>query len=97
MVSGIGLLEATDRQGLRGTMKKNRPDLPTPADELKNAYDIFIEVMENPSKANYIASINDLEMTSKIPFDLRLFDKKNYLDWKIRDLMEEILEIIHFK
>ncbi len=77
--------------------RNNRKDLPDPVDELRNIYDIFIEVMENPSKANYIASINDLEMTSKIPFDLRLFDKKNYLDWKIKDLIEEILEIIHFK
>jgi len=78
-------------------MRRNRPDIPTPADELLNVYNLFIEVMENPTKASYIASVNDLEMTSKIPFDVRLFDKKNYIDWKIKDFVEEILEIIHFK
>ena len=82
---------------MRDMRRNKRNDLPDPVEELRNVYDIFIEVMENPSKANYIASINDLEMTSKIPFDIRLFDKKNYLDWKIKDLVEEILGIIHFK
>lgn len=71
----------------------NTPDL---VDELRNAYDLFIEVMENPTRAGYIGLINKLEPESRELINLKLFDKKDRIDRKIRRLIEQILKIINF-
>lgn len=71
----------------------NTPDL---VDELRNAYDLFIEVMENPTRAGYIGLINKLKPESRELINLKLFDKKDRIDRKIRRLIEQILKIINF-
>ena len=92
MVFGIKSYAQTDRQE---SMKRN--DLPDPVDELRDIYDLFLEVMRNPSKANYIASMSNLKPTSRPLLDLRLLDKKNYIDYRIKYIIDEIVDIIHFK
>jgi len=71
-----------------------QPDL---VDELRNAYDLFIEVMENPQRAGYIGLINKLKPESRELVNLKLLDKKDRIDWKIRRLIEQILATIKFE
>lgn len=68
----------------------------TPADELKNVYELFIEVMENPYRAGYQALIKKIGFNNKTQLNLRLFDKKDYIDYRIKEITKEILNIIGF-
>ena len=95
MTFGINLLSQTDRQGMRRN-RRSEP-LPTPADELLNVYNIFIEVMENPTKASYLALMSKIKPDGKNLIDFYLFDKKDTIDWKIKKLTEYILRIIKFQ
>ncbi len=94
MVFGTSLLKVTDRQG---SMRRNRQDIPTPAEELLNVYKIFIEVMENPTKISYLALMGKIKPDGKNLIDFYLFDKKDSIDYKIKKLTEYILRIIKFE
>jgi len=66
--------------------------------ELIQAYDLLQEVLRFPAKHGKIPTIpKGGKPASKSPIDLRLLDKKNYIDSRIEIITEEILEIIRFK
>jgi hypothetical protein len=79
-------------------MKKDRRSepLPTPADELLNAYKLFIEVMENPERMGYIARLNKVRSMSRMIVNYRLLDRIDYYNWKIKDITNEMLRDINF-
>jgi len=68
----------------------------TPADELKDVYDLFTEVMENPEKMGYIVKMNKIKPMSRALINMRLFDRKNYYDWRIKDIIDDMLIDIGF-
>jgi len=76
---------------------RNKKDTPTSADELKNAYDLFIEVMENPERMDFIVKLNKVKPMSRRMINWRLFDRLNYYNFKIKDITEEMLNDIGFK
>lgn len=75
----------------RGQMSK---DL---SDELSEVYKLFIEVMENPVKCGYLTLMSKLKPTSKALVDLKLLDRKNKIDWRMKRLIEDILRIMDFE
>ena len=77
-------------------MKRIKKSLPDVVDELRNVYDIYIEVMENPQNKSWIALLGKLKPVSKPPINLKLFDKKEYIDYRIKEVTREILQIIGF-
>lgn len=68
-----------------------------PPDELKNAYEIFIEIMENPRRSAYLLLLKKIKPESREIVNLKLLDRKKDIDWKIRKLTEEILKLIGFE
>ena len=76
--------------------RRDRLDSLEPIDELNNAYALLKEVMRNPNKCAYIIKLNKIKPMSQALINLKLLNKKDYFDWKIKDLAEEILNIIEF-
>jgi hypothetical protein len=77
----------------RRTKKSNAP---APIEELNNAYNIFIEVMENPSTQAMTAFLNTIKPESQPPINLHLFEKKDKIDYKIKGVTRYILRVIGF-
>jgi hypothetical protein len=76
-------------------MMRNKPDLIA---DLQNAYNLFNEVLESQPSKSYIALMNKLKIGGgKPPINLKLLDKKDYIDSRIKSLTEEILSIIGFE
>jgi len=67
-------------------------------DELKNAYDLLNEIINSQPSKSYITLLRKIKSAEgKPPVNLKLLDKKDYIDRKIKNLTEEILSIIGFE
>lgn len=103
MIGGAKLCEPSQvlaRSVTKKMTKNNRYKVPVEKldliGELRWAYELLVEIMENPTRAAYLGLINKLKPESKELINLELFDKKDKIDWKIRRLISSILSIIEY-
>lgn len=72
-------------------MKRNKYN---PIDDLILAYNLLIEIMENPRRKGYEKLIKKIKYGSKPPLNIYLFDFKQDIDIDIRDITNKILKRI---
>ncbi len=63
-------------------------------EELKESYDLLIEIMESPQKQGYIVLIKKMRFGPREPINLKLFDFKKEIDYEIKNLTYKILRKI---
>jgi hypothetical protein len=94
LVSGTNLCEQSQDLTRGRMVKQEKTDI---IDDLRNAYELLVEVMENPYRGGYIGLLNKLKPCGRELINLKLFNKKKKVDYKIRNLIEEILSYIDFE
>ena len=62
--------------------------------ELIESYNLLIEIMESPQKQGYIVLIKKIRFGPREPINLKLFDFKKEIDYKIKNLTYKILRKI---
>lgn len=63
-------------------------------DQLKESYNLLVEIMENPQKMGWIAVLTKTKPESREPINIKLFDFKNEVDRELSYLSRRILRKI---
>lgn len=77
-------------------MRRRNRNPKNPVDELAEAYNILVEVMENP-RAGYIALIKRVKPESSEPINIILLDFQKEIDNEIKSITHKILQEIGFE
>jgi hypothetical protein len=78
--------------------RKLSNDIPPHLQELLNAYDMLCNCIGRyPKSASMNSSVMHTKPKSNPLIDLRLYDKRSYIDIKIENMIEEIYQAMRIK